>query len=151
MGNAAPFAKQAPLLLPLSSLRAAGCFPRGPECAAQCVDARQVDRDSSLVVFVSHVWQRSFHGCEDWDGRPHPDHADKRAYKLCVAGISKIFKLMAPGMTQCYVWLDYSCLNQGTTRVSCVCQHLCLCLRDCAYVSCVRVCVCVVPYCAMLY
>lgn len=116
MGNAAPFVKQPISLIPFSAFKKNGSFPRNPECAAQCVDASKVDRDTSVVVFISHVWQRSFHGCEGWDGRPHPDNADKRAYKLCVAGINKLFKQLAPGMTQCYIWMDYSCLNQGEAQ-----------------------------------
>jgi hypothetical protein len=118
MGNAAPFIKQPVALIPFSEFKKNGSFPRNPDCEHMCVSSSAVDRATSFVVYVSHVWQRSYHGCEGWDGMPHPDHANKSIFKLCVAGINKIFKNMAPGMTQCYIWMDYGCLNQGEEDVS---------------------------------
>jgi hypothetical protein len=49
---------------------------------------------------------------DGWDGRPYPDNTAADKYKLCVNGIEKAHKSMAPGMPNCYIWIDYGCLNQ---------------------------------------
>ena len=115
MGNAAPFVKKLhPVkVISLTDFKKYGSFPRNPSCEKMCVPVTEVDRATSLIIYVSHLWLRSYHGCEDWEGRPHPDRKDKKMYKLCLSAISKIFKNMAPGMTHCYLWVDYCCLNQG--------------------------------------
>lgn len=46
--------------------KAAGAIPRYPECEQSCVDIAQLDRSSSLVVFVSHRWLRADPGAEGW-------------------------------------------------------------------------------------
>ena len=45
------------------------------------------------------------------DGRPHPDNASGDKYRLCVDGIPVIHSTMAPGMSSCYVWLDFGCMD----------------------------------------
>lgn len=44
--------------------------------------------------------------------RPVPDDKDNNNFRLCVAGIQRIKTTFAPGLENCYVWLDYGCLNQ---------------------------------------
>jgi hypothetical protein len=48
------------------------------------------------------------------DGSPHPDNVGNDKYKVIVQGITGILRIHAPGMTQCYLWLDFSCLHQNT-------------------------------------
>jgi hypothetical protein len=65
-----------------------------------------------LVVFISHCWLRGWSGADGWDGRPHPDNANADKFKLCVEGIEKVKKIMASGARQCYIWLDFGCMDQ---------------------------------------
>ena len=113
MGNAASFVKPPVKLISFSDFKKCGAFPRNPECDNMCVNFGSIDRSTSFVIYISHVWQRSYQGCPGWDGKPHPDHKTKKMFKLCVSGIDRIFKHMAPGMTKCYIWMDYGCVNQG--------------------------------------
>jgi hypothetical protein len=59
-----------------------------------------------LFLIVGHP------AAEGWDGRPHPDTVDNGKYILCIEGIEKILKTLAPWMTNCYVWFDYGCIDQ---------------------------------------
>ena len=87
-------------------------MPRFPNKKDVCVNLKDIDRDNSLVVFISHNWLRGWGGAEGWDGSPHPDNATHDKYKLCVNGIAKTIQLFAPGMEKCYVWLDFGCMDQ---------------------------------------
>jgi hypothetical protein len=33
-----------------------GSIPRNPDCELMCVTMANIDRDNSVVMFVSHVW-----------------------------------------------------------------------------------------------
>ena len=44
--------------------------------------------------------------------QPRPDDKDNNNFRLCIAGIQRIKTTFAPGLDQCYVWLDNGCLNQ---------------------------------------
>ena len=87
-------------------------FPRYPENKDMCVNLEDINMDEALIVFISHCWLRGWSGAEGWDGRPHPDNASHDKFKLCVQGITQIFKNLAPGMKKCYVWLDFGCMDQ---------------------------------------
>jgi hypothetical protein len=39
-------------------------------------------------------------------------------YLLCIEGIEQSKKLYAPTMKKCYIWLDYSCLNQNVNSAT---------------------------------
>jgi hypothetical protein len=90
-----------------------GMFPRFPEDRDLTRILGSFDRETSLIVFVSHCWLRGWDGAEGWDGRAHPDNAMGDKYKLCVEGIKQIMKSLAPGMKECYIWLDYGCIDQN--------------------------------------
>ena len=47
-----------------------------------------------------------------WDGIPHPDNARHDKYKLCVKGIEDIMQNQSQGMTACYIWIDFGCMDQ---------------------------------------
>jgi hypothetical protein len=96
--------------------KALDTFPRYPENEDVALDMEcigRLKRETSLIVFISHCWLRGWAGAEGWDGRPHPDNATGDKYKLCVAGIEMIMKTLAPGMEECYIWLDFGCIDQN--------------------------------------
>eukprot|EP01040_Poterioochromonas_malhamensis_P015215 gene15215-16996_t len=92
-----------------------GSFPRFPENQDLTITLEQlpIERyNDSLIVFISHCWLRGWNGAEGWDGRPHPDNASGGKYRLCAEGIEQIRRNLAPGMTHCYIWLDFGCIDQ---------------------------------------
>jgi hypothetical protein len=44
-------------------------FPRNPENKNLIVDFQKIDRNDSLIIFISHCWLRGWSGAEGWDGR----------------------------------------------------------------------------------
>jgi hypothetical protein len=68
-----------------------------------------------LLIFLSHCWLRGFAGAKGWDESvgPHPDNAEGGKYKLIVDGVEKMLKVFAPGMNNCFLWLDYGCIDQN--------------------------------------
>ena len=99
------------LLLPYAALCRHGQLPRCPDDASLLVNSRDVDLASSLVIYVSHVWYS-----EEEEGAQSrvPDTTAKDKYHLCVEGVRRLLETCAPATStsQCYLWLDYSCLNQ---------------------------------------
>ena len=92
-----------------------GKFPRFPNQKSVHGLYSTIDEISiaeSFVVFVSHAWLRSTAACKDWDGEPHPDSPAADKYHLCVEGIDKMLNQLAPDMNECYLWIDYCCLDQ---------------------------------------
>lgn len=87
-------------------------FPRCPDNMDLTCELSKLDRNNSFLVFISHCWLRGYPGAEGWDGRPHPDNASDDKFKLCVSGIQKLKQSMAHRMKECYVWLDFGCINQ---------------------------------------
>jgi hypothetical protein len=76
------------------------------------VDIADVDSTKSFNVFISHRWIRGWDGAPGYDKRAHTDDRHKNKYKLIIEGVEKFWKAAAPGMTECHVWLDFSCINQ---------------------------------------
>lgn len=99
-------------LIDMESFRKLNSFPRYPENADICVLLDDVDIANTLIVFISHCWLRGSSEADGWDGRPHPDNANADKFKLCLAGIDKISKFLAPGMDKVMVWLDFGCMDQ---------------------------------------
>jgi hypothetical protein len=102
-------------LIKFDDFKSLGRFPRYPEDQSVTLTLDQITEEiynTSLIVFVSHCWLRGWDGAEGWDGRPHPDNAEGGKYHLCTEGIEKVMKIMAPGMEDCYIWVDYGCINQ---------------------------------------
>ena len=99
-------------LIPFSAFKSLGTMPRYPENKDLCVELSTIDRLNSLLFFLSHCWLRGYGGAEGWDGRPHPDNAAGDKYRLCVDGVEKAWRNLAPEMTECYVWLDFGCMDQ---------------------------------------
>jgi hypothetical protein len=102
-------------LIKFKDLKSLKTFPRNPESRELTLPLEEmtIERyNKSLVIFVSHCWLRSREGSEGWDGKPHPDTVDGEKYRLCVNGIDQILCTLAPGMEDCYLWLDYGCIDQ---------------------------------------
>lgn len=87
-------------------------LPRYPDNANICVDVNTIDRSNSMLVYVSHNWLRSGSNASGWMTKQHPDNLKHDKHQLIVKGIEKL-KLLAPGMKDCYVWIDYCCINQN--------------------------------------
>lgn len=100
------------VLINFDNFKANGSFPRYPEDKSLTTTFDKVDRSTSIIIYVSHRWLRPTPDNEGWDGRPHPDSPNGVIFDLCVEGIEKLLKTLAPGMPRCYLWIDYSCLNQ---------------------------------------
>lgn len=86
-------------------------FPCHSECQNLLVDLKDIDRDNSLVVFISHCWLRSKPEHEGFDGKPHPDNNNNSKHKLCIDGIGKTLQHFVTGVHSCYLWLDVACLD----------------------------------------
>ena len=99
-------------LINLELLKKREDFPRFPDDANMTEVLEQVDRKSAVVVFISHCWLAGYNGAEDWRGYPHPDNTKNDKFRLCLQGIEKAWKIHAPYMERCYIWLDFGCINQ---------------------------------------
>src|SRR5436190_866193 len=87
-------------------------YPDDKELTVPLSDINLEEYEKSFFVFISHCWLRGWSGAEGWDGRPHPDNADAGKYALCVDGIDRIMKTMVSGMENCYLWVDFGCIDQ---------------------------------------
>ncbi len=63
-----------------------------------------IDMNNSVVIFISHQWLRPSANV--------PDTPDHTKYKLIIDAVESIMKNFTI-MKQCYLWIDYSCLNQN--------------------------------------
>ena len=93
-------------------------FPRYPDHASYTVPLASIGeeaREKSLFLFVSHKWLRPSQEVarDSWDGKPNPDNKRNDVFKLCVKGIEQLLKSMAPKALECYIWIDYCCLDQN--------------------------------------
>eukprot|EP01035_Chromulina_nebulosa_P034606 gene34606-46449_t len=92
-----------------------GSFPRYPDDRKLTTSLDKIDRQSSIIVFLSYVWLRK--ATVKDPSQQHPDNANNDLFKLCVEGITKLVAALAPGMENCYLWADYSCLNQDLDMI----------------------------------
>ena len=112
-------------------------FPRFPQDKVLCVNLDDIDLANSFVVFVSHNWLRGSSACPGWDSAVgnHPDDSQHRKFALTVAGVEKAWRTLAPDMKDCYVWIDYSCIDQDGNPAAEVQDNLHLIMRssDCIF------------------
>lgn len=87
-------------------------FPRSSEPSSLLRSLDEIDRNSSLLIFISHCWLRGHAEAEGYDTVPHPDNVDNDKFKLCVQGIQWVKERFAPAMNKCFVWMDFSCVDQ---------------------------------------
>jgi len=94
-------------------LKMKGRMPRCPEDNAWQVKVDDIDRERSLLIFVSHNWLQTYPGARGYDGRPHPDTRNHDKLNLLLDAISKIKQdFVTDKITNFYVWLDYGCIDQ---------------------------------------
>lgn len=117
--NAPSSSRQLVRFINFEHFKTLGSLPYYREKHRLCTSIEKIDLKESLIVFISHCWQRSWPGSEGYTDHPHPDTPNHDIYKLCVEGIEKLKSWQAPGMKHCYVWLDYGCLDLEKLR-----QHL---------------------------
>lgn len=101
-------------LIHFNDFRSMTEFPRFPKNADLARPLRTVDVDNSFIVFISHCWLRGWSGAEGYTGRPHPDNAKNEKFLLCLSGIEKMIENFAFQLQNCYVWLDFGCINQNS-------------------------------------
>jgi hypothetical protein len=77
-------------------------------------------RESSFFIFVSHRWLRA----------NEPDDEDQSKYQLCCFGIRRIMATYTLGFENCFLWLDYGCVNQTNDPASEL-RHLDVIIRYC--------------------
>eukprot|EP01038_Epipyxis_sp_PR26KG_P004738 gene4738-6646_t len=97
-------------------------IPHNPSCLEDTPDLltnlSEINREESLLILLSHNWLRGHHVL------PHPDDEDNHKFQLCIEGIDKIWKSFAPGMRKCFVWIDFSCLNQTSSPADAIIKYL---------------------------
>jgi hypothetical protein len=79
-----------------------------------------IDFENSIVIFVSHQWSPThslthlltYSLTHSRLSINAPDTVDKKKYKLIVEAVDSIMKNLTT-MKQCYLWIDYSCINQN--------------------------------------
>lgn len=65
------------------------------------VELDKIDRDSSLLIFVSHAWLQG--------NGVHPDTPTHDKYSILCKGLKLCHRLIGPELPYCYIWIDYSC------------------------------------------
>ena len=97
-----------------SHLKSRNTFPRYPEDKDLTTPLDDIDIHNTFMVFISHCWLRGWIGADGYDTRPHPDNASHDKFALIKEAVEKAHKTQAPGLSECYVWLDFACINQDT-------------------------------------
>jgi hypothetical protein len=88
-------------VMALDDFKAFGEIPTYSVSKSKLKNMNSIDVKDSLVVFISHAWlQESL-----------PDNNKNEKHQLIVEGISKLKSDMAPSLTNCYIWIDYSCFK----------------------------------------
>jgi len=100
--------------------------PDNSDILVDVAEDPEFSRENSLMVFVSHCHLASFNGKgkngtvvseahkKNWRSTgPHPDNRENEKFQLLVEAIDLMWKTMAPGMNDCYIWMDYCCLDQN--------------------------------------
>lgn len=115
-------------LVRLSRLKALGRFPRWPEDALEATDLSAVKLSKAFVVFISHTWageSESEAAAPEYSTttatavktpspyRDNPDNAAGDKFRLVVQGVGLLHQKLAGGGGDCFVWFDFSCLDQS--------------------------------------
>lgn len=85
-------------------------FPKFPDNENMTSLLDNINRDISMIVYISHAW---IHNVKHEKLKIRPDTLNNHVYKLCCDGITKIISEMAPGIQNCYIWLDYISIDQS--------------------------------------
>ena len=101
-------------------------YPDAPKTSHNTVNLEDIDRENAFIVFISHGWIAGFDGkdkdngnvidqfiVDNWRKYPHPDTIQNHKFELINEAVTYIWKDFAPGMQRCYIWLDFSCIDQN--------------------------------------
>jgi hypothetical protein len=97
-------------LLNYESLCSRGYIPKFEDCKLELTPLQNINRDDCLIVYVCHNWLRVDTESPGWDGNSHPDNIAGDVHFICVNGIRELKDSCAPGISECYVWIDFSCM-----------------------------------------
>ena len=119
-GSSNPFNKEPVEVDPIrvidfEDFKEMGSYPRLPDNKKFAHDVSTLDLSDAFVIFVSHVWLRSRPSMDGYKEYPRPDTDDDEQYKLCVAGVESLLLSNKISLKKCYLWIDYSCLDQRDT------------------------------------
>jgi len=87
-----------------NNMKRYSCFPRYPNDADICTNINDINRETSLLIYISHNWYSNL----------HPDNTANEKFHLMLTAIEQIKQLFAKHMSEVYVWVDFSCINQDT-------------------------------------
>ena len=87
-------------------------FPRFPDHKDITETLESIDQSKTFFIFLSHCWIAGHENAEHWRGYAHVDNKHDEKYRLVLEGVQKAWDSLAPGMPQCYLWIDYSCIDQ---------------------------------------
>lgn len=90
-----------------------GRFPRFPEDERVAQEASSLELSDAFVIYISHMWLRSRPTMKGYKKHPRPDTEENDQYNLCVAGIKSLLLSNKIKLANCYLWIDFGCLDQG--------------------------------------
>lgn len=100
------------LMINFKDMKNFSSFPRYPDNKNICIDIKNIERATSLFIYISHNWLRNWDGSEGWTGIMHPDNDNNDKFQLMIEAIEHIKQTFAKNMNEIYIWIDFSCLNQ---------------------------------------
>ena len=101
-------------LISFDKLKKRDDFPRNPDDKDQCVIVDNIDRENSLLIFLSHCWLRGYPGAPGYDKKPHPDNAFNDKFKLMISAINALIFSQTKNIKEdnVFVWIDFASMNQ---------------------------------------
>ena len=77
------------------------------------VDSKDIDRDDSIIIFISH---RALSFSQDEEPLDEPiknahDNSSNDKFRLLNEALVKITSILAPNISNCYIWMDFICNN----------------------------------------
>lgn len=97
MGGALVKAKNSDInLINFSEFKSLGRFPKYPDDKDVTSDLSHIDRDKSLIIYISHAWSRIN------DDMICVDNEYDEKYNLCVSGIEIVKQRLASTTLECY-------------------------------------------------
>jgi hypothetical protein len=111
-------------LISFSIMKELDAFPRFPDDSELITEFSKIDWKDSFIVFISHCWLRGGIDCKEWDGFPHPDNRSNEKFQFCLDAVYRLWQSLAPSMEDCFVWFDFTSLNQNAVNPGLELQHL---------------------------
>lgn len=87
-------------------------IPRYNKSNTSLKDIRDIDPSTAFFIFFSHCWIAGHVGSPEWRGFPHPDNLSNGKMRLCISSVERVWRTMASEMPNCYIWMDYTCIDQ---------------------------------------